>query len=74
MRGPPADRPDWPSSVHLLHGAAPVRAGTAGPSGPAHRDGDPRYERQMAGELIHIDAKKLGRIQPGRGQRVQAEG
>ena len=29
-----------------------------------------RYERQSAGELIHIDVKKLGRIQGGAGKRV----
>ncbi len=29
-----------------------------------------RYERQRAGELIHIDVKKLGRIQGGAGHRV----
>src|SRR3954470_11113491 len=29
-----------------------------------------RYERQRPGELIHIDVKKLGRIQDGYGKRV----
>ena len=29
-----------------------------------------RYEREVAGELVHIDVKKLGRIQPGGGHRV----
>lgn len=29
-----------------------------------------RYERQRPGELIHIDVKKLGRIQGGAGKRV----
>jgi transposase InsO family protein len=29
-----------------------------------------RYERQVAGELIHVDVKKLGRIQGGAGHRV----
>ena len=29
-----------------------------------------RYERQRAGELIHIDVKKLGRIEGGAGKRV----
>src|SRR5829696_2050791 len=29
-----------------------------------------RYERQRAGELIHIDVKKLGRIHGGAGKRV----
>ncbi|TMM04937.1 MAG: transposase family protein, partial [Actinobacteria bacterium] len=29
-----------------------------------------RYERQRPGELIHIDVKKLGRIQNGAGHRV----
>lgn len=29
-----------------------------------------RYERQVAGELIHIDVKKLGRIHGGAGKRV----
>jgi transposase InsO family protein len=30
-----------------------------------------RYERQHPGELIHIDVKKLGRIQGGAGKRVR---
>lgn len=30
-----------------------------------------RYERARAGELIHIDIKKLGRIQGGAGKRVR---
>ena len=29
-----------------------------------------RYERERPGELIHIDVKKLGRIQGGAGHRV----
>jgi transposase InsO family protein len=29
-----------------------------------------RYERQVAGELIHIDVKKLGRIVGGAGKRI----
>jgi transposase InsO family protein len=29
-----------------------------------------RYERQRPGELIHIDVKKLGRIQDGAGHRI----
>jgi transposase InsO family protein len=29
-----------------------------------------RYERQRAGELIHIDVKKLGRIHGGAGKRI----
>jgi transposase len=29
-----------------------------------------RYERQRAGELIHVDVKKLGRIHGGAGKRV----
>jgi transposase InsO family protein len=29
-----------------------------------------RYERQRPGELIHIDVKKLGRIQSGAGHRI----
>src|SRR3954449_13210663 len=30
-----------------------------------------RYERERPGELIHIDVKKLGRIQVGAGKRVR---
>ena len=33
-----------------------------------------RYERQRPGELIHIDVKKLGRIQDGYGKRITAGG
>src|SRR5579859_396884 len=29
-----------------------------------------RYERTVAGELIHIDVKKLGRIRDGAGKRI----
>ncbi len=29
-----------------------------------------RYERQLPGELVHIDVKKLGRIEGGAGKRV----
>lgn len=32
-----------------------------------------RYERQHPGELIHIDVKKLGRIQAGAGHRVTGQ-
>jgi transposase len=32
-----------------------------------------RYERQRPGELIHIDVKKLGRIQGGYGKRITAD-
>jgi transposase InsO family protein len=31
-----------------------------------------RYERKRPGELIHVDVKKLGRIQGGAGKRVRA--
>jgi transposase InsO family protein len=30
-----------------------------------------RYERARAGELLHIDVKKLGRIPPGGGHRIR---
>jgi transposase len=30
-----------------------------------------RYERRHAGELLHVDVKKLGRIQGGAGKRVR---
>jgi hypothetical protein len=30
-----------------------------------------RYQRERPGELIHIDIKKLGRIQGGAGKRVR---
>ena len=33
-----------------------------------------RYERERPGELIHIDVKKLGRIQGGAGHRVTGRG
>jgi hypothetical protein len=29
-----------------------------------------RYQRERPGELIHIDVKKLGRIQGGAGKRI----
>jgi transposase InsO family protein len=33
-----------------------------------------RYERQRPGELIHIDVKKLGKIQSGPGHRITGRG
>jgi transposase InsO family protein len=33
-----------------------------------------RYERERPGELIHIDVKKLGRIQGGAGKRITGAG
>src|SRR5215210_319672 len=33
-----------------------------------------RYERRQAGELIHVDVKKLGRIRGGAGHRVLGRG
>ncbi len=33
-----------------------------------------RYERKTAGELVHVDVKKLGRIQPGGGHRIHGRG
>jgi len=33
-----------------------------------------RYERERPGELIHIDVKKLGRIQGGYGKRITGSG
>jgi hypothetical protein len=33
-----------------------------------------RYERKTAGELVHIDVKKLGRIQSGGGHRIHGRG
>jgi transposase InsO family protein len=33
-----------------------------------------RYERSRPGELVHIDVKKLGRIQGGAGKRVGGQG
>ena len=33
-----------------------------------------RYERERPGELIHIDVKKLGRIQRGAGHRITGRG
>jgi transposase InsO family protein len=32
---------------------------------------DQRYERERPGELLHVDVKKLGRIQGGAGKRVR---
>src|ERR1039457_7221865 len=32
-----------------------------------------RYERQVPGELIHIDVKKLGRIHQGAGHRISGK-
>ena len=31
-----------------------------------------RYERERPGELIHVDVKKLGRIEGGAGKRITA--
>jgi transposase InsO family protein len=44
-----------------------------GKLGRLGREPAERYERQVAGELIHIDVKKLGRIQGGAGHRVHGQ-
>ena len=49
----------------ILTGAGMGRLGRLGLE-PAER-----YERQRPGELIHVDVKKLGRIQGGAGKRVR---
>ena len=33
-----------------------------------------RYERSRPGELVHVDVKKLGRIQGGAGKRIRGSG
>ena len=33
-----------------------------------------RYDREVAGELAHIDVKKLGQIQPGGSHRIHGRG
>lgn len=33
-----------------------------------------RYERSAAGELVHLDVKKVGKVQPGGGWRVRGRG
>ena len=33
-----------------------------------------RYERSWPGELVHVDVKKLGRIQGGAGKRINGSG
>jgi transposase InsO family protein len=56
-----------PSAVDRFGGAQADRDGKLGRLGlePAQR-----YERARPGELIHIDVKKLGRIQGGAGKRI----
>jgi len=39
--------------------------------GPVGREQPRRYERSAPGELVHIDVKRLGRIQGGAGKRVR---
>ena len=41
-----------------------------GKLGPVGREPAQRYEPARPGELIHIDIKKLGRIEGGAGARV----
>ena len=38
-----------------------------------HRVTDERYEHARAGDLLHVDVKKLGRIPPGGGWRLDGE-
>lgn len=52
------------SAVLTRHGVG--RLGRIGLEPPV------RYERERPGELLHIDVKKLGRIQGGAGKRVSA--
>jgi hypothetical protein len=42
-----------------------------GPLGRLGLEPAERYERERPGELVHIDVKKLGRIQGGAGKRVR---
>jgi transposase InsO family protein len=49
----------------ILHRAGMGRLGRIGLEQPV------RYERTRPGELVHIDVKKLGRIQGGAGRRVR---
>jgi hypothetical protein len=47
-----------------------ARVGLGKLSRLAPREPPNRYERRHAGELIHVDVKKLGRIEGGAGHRV----
>ena len=47
-----------------------TRIGPGKPSRPEPPEPPNRYERRHPGELIHVDVKKLGRIQGGAGHRV----
>ena len=38
-----------------------------------HRVTDGRYEHARPGDLLHVDVKKLGRIPPGGGWRLDGE-
>ena len=53
-----------------LGGAASASA-SAGSAGSGSSQ-PVRYERSRPGELVHIDVKKLGRIEGGAGKRVGA--
>ena len=52
-------------------GVGHLAADWDGPPGRLGLEPAERYERTRPGELIHIDVKKLGRIQGGAGKRVR---
>jgi transposase InsO family protein len=56
------------------HGLGDPREDRDGQLGRLGLEPAVRYERSRPGELIHIDVKKLGRIQDGYGKRVGQNG
>ena len=58
-------------SMPLSTVSAVLRRGGIGRLGRIGLEPPRRYERSRPGELVHIDVKKLGRIQGGAGKRVR---
>jgi len=76
------DRLPAPTALHGTRDRRVARHGALDGLGHphAHRDGQARrlgleparrYERARPGELVHVDVKRLGRIQGGAGKRVR---
>jgi transposase InsO family protein len=57
-------------SMPLSTVSAVLRRGGMGRLGRIGLEQPVRYERSRAGELVHVDVKKLGRIEGGAGKRI----
>jgi hypothetical protein len=62
---------DWSLSEAARAAEVSERSGSGSASSRLEQPEPPnRYERRRAGALVHVDVKKLGRIERGTGHRV----